>query len=77
MRFIASFIAISSLMGCSEKENFRSANSGQNSSAEPTTTLAPAVGTITVAPAVETTTVAPVVETSTVSFVDEGPRAMD
>ena len=59
MHLIASFIAISTLMGCSEKENIRSANSGQNSSAEPTTTLAAAEGTTTFAPADPKGTIAP------------------
>ena len=59
MRFIASFIAFSTLMGCYKKENIHSENSGQNSSIEPTTTLATADVTTTVGPADVTTTVAP------------------
>ena len=59
MRFIASFIAISTLMGCSKKENIHPDNFDQNSSIEPTTTLATADVTTTVAPADATTTVAP------------------
>ena len=60
MRFIASFIAISTLMGCSKKEKI-------NSSTEPTTTLAPAGGTTTVAPAEATGTIAATEETTTVA----------
>ena len=59
MHLIASLITISTLMGCSEKENIRSANSGQNSSAEPTTTLAAADGATTYAPADVKSTIAP------------------
>ena len=80
MRFIASFIAVTYLMGCSKKENLHSKNSGQNSSTEPTTSLATADVTTTVAPddAIgtisaneKTITVAPAVVTSTVAAVEE------
>ena len=67
MHLIASLITISTLMGCSEKENIRSANSSQNSSAEPTTTLAPATGTTTVAPVDATGTFAPTEQTTMVA----------
>ena len=71
MRLIASFIAISTLMGCSKKENTRSANSGQNSSTETTDPMDPADGTTTVAPADATGTIAPTEETTIVADAQE------
>ena len=73
MRFIASFIAISTLMGCSKKENIHTESFGQNSSIEPPTTLDTAIVTTTVAPAHAKGTFAPTEETTNVSAVAKPP----